>query len=388
MDVSQITHVKRGNIIEIASKPLFVEEACSGVDSQYALMAVAGVLLLLGNTKLIVSLITIVTVPIWAILGNLLRIYSIVIGLEFLGVDLSTGTTHTVLGLIVFMIAAWAHWSSVQLLVYLQESFLIRSSIPPRASLDTPIRRTDASAEKLNLGWAWLILPGCALLLMPAGGLGLYNHLRTRMPYISQDVADQFPGKGDLPLRFMDQTMVDYRTESRKERNLFGQHSHTWFYQGKLGRQSASLDFVFREFHPLWICYSASGWEEQGIKRITIDDFGKQEQWPYYEILLENKQNEYASVYFGFFDENGNQFDYDHTTLNGEDFQRPRTFLDIIKPPRDLGNPLLFQFQLLTTTNEPLAEEQLTSHRQQFKSLRDRIHSATSSKLGRIKLVK
>ena len=182
--------------------------------------------------------------------------------------------------------------------------------------------------------------------------------------------------------------MVDYRTESRKERNLFGQHSHTWFYQGNLGRQSASLDFVFREFHPLWICYSAAGWEERGIKRITNDNLGNQEHWPFYEILLENKQNEYASVYFGFFDENGNQFDYDPTTIIGEEFQRPRTFLDVIKPPRDLGNPLLFQFQLLTTTNEPLTEEQLTRHRQQFKSLRDRIHSVTSEKLSSIKLLK
>ena len=75
---------QKGNIIEITARPLFVEEACSGVDSQYALMAVAGGLLLIGRAGLVVSLITIVTVPLWAILGNLLRIYSIVFALEFL----------------------------------------------------------------------------------------------------------------------------------------------------------------------------------------------------------------------------------------------------------------------------------------------------------------
>ena len=63
MDLTQILHVRRGNIIEIASKPLFVEEACSGVDSQYALMAVAGGLLLVGRAGFLVSFLTTITVP-------------------------------------------------------------------------------------------------------------------------------------------------------------------------------------------------------------------------------------------------------------------------------------------------------------------------------------
>ncbi len=83
-------------------------------------MAVALVLLLIGRASVLVSVITIVTVPIWAILGNLLRIFSIVIGLDWLGIDLSHGTQHTILGLCAFMLAAWAHWSSVQFLNFVE----------------------------------------------------------------------------------------------------------------------------------------------------------------------------------------------------------------------------------------------------------------------------
>ena len=131
MDVTQILHLRSGNVIDILSKSLFVEEACSGVDSQYALMAVAGTLLLVGRAGLLVSLITIVTVPLWAILGNLLRIYAIVIGIEYLGVDLSVGALHTVLGLMAFSMAAWAHWSSVQFLNYV---FSFENECRPGAS--------------------------------------------------------------------------------------------------------------------------------------------------------------------------------------------------------------------------------------------------------------
>jgi len=46
LHILSILHIQNGNVIEIQSKSLFVEEACCGVDSQYALMAVAGVLLL------------------------------------------------------------------------------------------------------------------------------------------------------------------------------------------------------------------------------------------------------------------------------------------------------------------------------------------------------
>jgi exosortase len=113
MDLTQILHVRRGNIIDISSKPLFVEEACSGVDSQYALMAVAGVLLLLGRAGFWVSLLTIITVPIWAILGNLLRIYLIVIGLEWFSTDLSQGSIHTILGLLVLEFCSTAELHAI-----------------------------------------------------------------------------------------------------------------------------------------------------------------------------------------------------------------------------------------------------------------------------------
>jgi exosortase/archaeosortase family protein len=83
-------------------------------------MAVAGVLLLIGRASLWVSMATIVTVPIWAILGNILRIFAIVLGLEYWNLDLSEGTKHTLLGLVCFSMAAWAHWSSVQFLNFLE----------------------------------------------------------------------------------------------------------------------------------------------------------------------------------------------------------------------------------------------------------------------------
>lgn len=370
MDATSILHVKRGNVMEIASKSLFVEEACSGVDSQYALMAVAGVLLLLGNTGFIVSLLTIVTVPIWAILGNLLRIYSIAIGLEIFGIDLSVGHSHTLLGLIVFAIAAWAHWSSVQFLVYMQHRLFGAPEDTSPIAKEHVGSATVHEIDRYSISKSWFILPCIAILFMPAGFLGIYNHFRARMPSISNEIADRFLGEDDLPRVIEGQTRVGFAKETRTERNQFGQHSHIWTYQGNGGNQIVSLDFVFRDWHALWICYRGTGWRIEQIQRIDYDGAGKSPEWNYFEVIMSNGENEHGCLHFGFFDEIGLPFSYSGPIDDGP-VERPRTFLDVIKPPKDLNNSLLFQVQILSKSLDPIPESQILHQRKVFEKIRN-----------------
>lgn len=383
MDATNILHVKRGNVMEIASKQLFVEEACSGVDSQYALMAVAGVLLLVGNTGLIVSIITIVTVPIWAILGNLLRIYLIVVGLEIFGIDLSTGTSHTVLGLVVFIVAAWAHWSSVQLLIYLQ----LRFFSPELATGSYGVTNSAVVGHNsmgMMLSRGWLILPFVGVLLMPAGVLGIYNHFRARMPSISKDIADKFLSENDLPRVVLGQSRVGFSAETRTERNMFGQHSHVWTYQGDSGNQIVSLDFVFRDWHALWICYQSAGWTVSEIQKIDRDLSGNPLEWKYFQVLMSNDQNEFACLHFGFFNEDGQPYSYDGS-IEGDPVERPLTFLDVLSPPKDLNNSLLFQVQVLSKSLDPIPNTQIAHQRQMFEELRAIALNKSRPLLGNLK---
>lgn len=355
--------------MEIASKNLFVEEACSGVDSQYALMAVAGVLLLLGNTGVVVSLLTIVTVPIWAILGNLLRIYSIALGLELFRVDLSSGLSHTVLGLIVFAIAAWAHWSSVQFLVYMQLRLFGSTEDVSAIKKEHVGNAGTHETDGLSFVKYWLVLPLIGILFMPAGFLGIYNHFRARMPSISKAIADRFLGENDLPRLIEGQTRVGFATETRTERNQFGQHSHIWTYQGNGGNQIVSLDFVFRDWHALWICYRSSGWRTEKIQRIDFDENGNSLDWNYFQVIMSNGENEHGCLHFCFFDENGLPYSYQGPLEDGPT-ERPRTFLDVIKPPKDLNNALLFQVQILSKSQDPIPESQIIQQRRIFEKTR------------------
>ena len=379
MNITGILHVKRGNIIEILSKPLFVEEACSGVDSQYALMAVAGILLLIGRSSLIVSLITIVTVPIWAILGNLLRIYLIVIGLEIFGIDLSVGTSHTVLGLAVFMFAAWAHWSSVQLLIFLQlrlfpgTSSETQNQIFHDVSFDPKYVQTYPCGMKNT--W-WLMIPIAIAMLMPIGIFAVLRHHHKQVPTISDAIAELFPGEKDLPRVMDSQNRVYFRSESRSRRNLLGQHSRTWTYNGLLGLQVASLDMPFRGWHPLWECYLNAGWKRSGTTEIDVDDQGKPLEFPFFETTLENQEGDFGVLHFSLFDENGRPYgfsgNYDVLPQGNRFGSSILNFLTEDEPTRE---PLTFQFQLLSKTDSVARPEQISDFRRQYLRLRGLVYS-------------
>jgi len=374
MDVTQIIHVRSGNVIDIASKSLFVEEACSGVDSQYALMAVAGVMLLIGRAGLVVSLITIVTVPLWAILGNLLRIYSIVIGLEWFGVDLASGSSHTILGLITFSLAAWAHWSSVQFLNFMS----MRYSSPLAIAQKSPMQTLDGKPLSAMSHWT-LLFPALMLVMMPASFVGAIA-LHIPLPTVTPEISLALPLESDLPRSLYLSRRVRFSTADRvkDQAGLMGQHSRIWTYEMDDVSQNVSLDMPFRGWHALWLCYEATGWTVLSSNQIQIDSNGEPLTWPYFEINLQNQVGEFAVLHFALFDEEGKPFLFDlenvkNTALNRWSRSIFPNSIAFFKGERSPFDPLTFQFQIMSQSMEPATPELLQEYRKIFLDLRNAV---------------
>ncbi len=403
MDMAAIIHVQRGNIIEIASIPLFVEEACSGVDSQYALMAVAGVLLLIGRAGLVVSLITIVTVPLWAILGNLLRIVTIVIGLEWLAIDLSTGTQHTVLGLTVFLVAAWAHWSSVQLLNFLElrlaENGIYLTRWRSKESTtavetettnqSTVMAGSIASAKEAQsrVPFAALLVPALLLLLLPISYRAIDSRFRTLAPKMTKEVADRFPGRAAFPSNLGNQTLVDYKEESRNYRNRWGQHSHSWFFDGPLGSQIASMDMPFRGWHSLWTCYSSAGWTIESQRLVPWSNPVSGQEFPFYELVMRNQTGQLYALHFSLFDDQGNPHGYDGSLeqLGPSPNRAWRAVQELFKKQVTSDNqPSTFQVQLLSRLLDPNDPKSLDKLRLSYVELRQTLVTGSLPVIGEL----
>lgn len=379
MDLTQIIHVRRGNVIEVISKPLFVEEACSGVDSQYALMAVAGVLLLFGKAGFWVSLLTILTVPIWAILGNLLRIYLIVVGLEWFGVDLSSGTVHTFLGLSVFGFTAWVHWSSVQFLNYLQLVWFSQGeSYPEGNRVIEDKHRVRIGFEPMRL--AWLALPVSLFVFFPESVRAVIDyHSSPDLPNITLEDSERFPGRGALASNNESQ-VLNFHTVYRDRNDMLGQHSRIWEVQGDSGRMSVCLDFPFRGWHPLWECYINSGWNRMRSDLIESPDGG------FYESVLENDLGDLAILHFSLIDEDGRPYSYQGSVEFRQQASRwSNTLFGRERPGDRIGEPLTFQFQQIAYTSSAPSDEQLDNLRRRFLDHRIQIISGCKDALQTLK---
>ena len=96
---------REGNVILHAQGTFEVVQACSGLRSITALLMLGAVFgyFTLGSNFLR-TLLFVSAVPI-AVLVNILRVFSMVAALHFLGSDLTHGAPHTVLGIVVFGIA-------------------------------------------------------------------------------------------------------------------------------------------------------------------------------------------------------------------------------------------------------------------------------------------
>ena len=102
LDLMSLTHLREGTVIELPDRRLLVEEACSGVQSLFALFAMTGLYVVWHRRGFLHAMLLLVSAVGWAMFANLLRIGAIVIAAAQWDVDLSTGWQHEAIGFVAF----------------------------------------------------------------------------------------------------------------------------------------------------------------------------------------------------------------------------------------------------------------------------------------------
>lgn len=293
LDMLKIDHVREGVLIEIPGRTLFVEEACSGVQSLFSLVTMAAVLAVWNRRPVLWSLLLIVAAIVGAGATNILRTVSIVVGLERFEVDLLAEPQHTILGLIVFGLSlAWLA-SFDQLLSFFMSPIGAAGDFGPTANVwvrfwdrwIAPAREMPQTATAPDIAPTrdrgfWLA--GSVAAVLGAAGLWLSA---TRTDASLQSLAEKSPlptsplvsrlealNEQSLPEQIGDWRRVRYEHKARKVRSMFGDYSQTWCYEGPHGRVVLSLDFPFRGWHDLRECYEAIGWKVRSTESFAVRD--------------------------------------------------------------------------------------------------------------------
>lgn len=342
LDIIGTPHLATGNVLEVRTGKLFVDEACSGVDSLYALMAIALGLCVWQRCPTLQSLLILLSVPCWAWLGNVMRISLIAILLDRYGWDLSHGVGHTALGLGLFAISSFFVMATMSALDSLVSPFPIKSTTSgpfhdlynwlvcwpghdparPRSSSSSKnaVPTIDFSAipiRRIHVGLSSALFLIGVLSSMPLLGIGPWKRVSLQLPAYSVDEVKSHFTRELLPPVLMNMQCVAFDTTQRQTNSSFGEHSATWEYQSNTDHLTVSLDFPFPGHHALEGCYGFAGKRlMSSIREVETDGVSEASKIIIAEAHLQDELNEESLLNYSLFDLTGNPVRETSGTLN------------------------------------------------------------------------
>ena len=400
LDLVGILHLRQGTVLEIRSRQLFVDEACSGIDSLYSLIAISLLMMLWQQRPLIVGLCTLVTVPLWAWLGNVLRLLLIAVLLDRWQIDLSEGWPHTLLGLATFALSSLCLLCTLSGFAILFQRFSSRTmpddrqwhlfynaavcfpGQPPAVQDETdqyfgmsappPAKQTPAATRPLKQPPTWVTMTT----LFVVSALSLVVNLRStsrdwidgrssRLPHYTLTAVDQALGESDFPDTLQQAKRVRFHPDQRSPESFFGEYSRSWSYRDSRCEFVLSVDFPFRGYHPLWVCYTNAGHQIQGSPTsILMPNQANGERPHVVYVKLRDDIGNFSYLWFELFDREGQPVavkNYDQPEENAI-----WTRMKMVLSNTVARDPVSYQFQLYVPSSRELTEAELKEYAQIF----------------------
>ena len=331
-----VLHLLRGNTLQLSSKELFVDEACSGIVSLITIISAIAIYCVWLRRSLVHTLAMLTIGIAWTTLMNTMRIVSIAAALDWWGLDWSEGWQHTLLAIVLFIIslgvlkaidyflneffrpidAGWRLEDKTdrtigRRLMVFWDRWLANSESPDYA-FDTgrsasSSRGSAFKSEKLKANNTidtprrkslWMDKP-IALLSWPVLGIllvaGIMQPFIVKKGLVAKLDEATLPtalalNEADNPAKSLDRLkLVNFESAEREAFNIFGQFSRIWTYQDDVGRSYIlSFDFLFGpEWHELATCYRGSGWTISDYKVEPLSERAEDMAWPTNQMSLE-----------------------------------------------------------------------------------------------------
>lgn len=302
LDMLGVVHECPGTVIRCVGKSFGVEEACSGVQSFFALLCFAALIFAYFRRTIVHGCLLGAASVFWAVAMNTLRITIIPLAYVTMGVDLSHGLLHTLLGLSTMATGLLLLLSTDSLLILLVRQLGIFHSSRPKPVSSTGKQATEPSL--FSHAVVYIATPMLAVMFFVqvydiASSWGAYKH---EIDFFSSSVlVDLYESDG--PESIADWAKVAYSHEDRVRGADFGERSDVWTYDASDSSVILSLDQAFPGWHELTVCYTNVGWKLQ--KREVLEADG----WPIVLAEFSRTSGEQAILVYSMFDESGRPVD-------------------------------------------------------------------------------
>ena len=312
LDALGVAHVLSGNIIELPHAKLLVEEACSGINSFLLILAVGLFYLCWRRRSWGRILVCLPCALATVVLGNVGRITLGAWLQSRWNLNILSGWRHELVGLALVAGYVGFIWSLDALLEFIAER-LVEPPAPPRAApaagppepaLQTaPPAPPSAGGERR--GRRWRMAGGvCALLGVASLARG-YQHQRVQQaagPMAASASALRAGAVLTLPERIGGWTRQPAEAPQLRQVETAGICSQIWKYQqGALGA-TVALDYPFRGYHDVLVCYRLAGWN---LVQQQCRDGGGDARPAWMEVEMEQPPITWGALWFSTVDEQG-----------------------------------------------------------------------------------
>jgi len=305
LDVAHIAHATLGNVIDIPGKSLFIEEACSGVNSLFSVLSCTIFYLLWTKRRPFVWFVLLSSAPLWTLTANVGRVVTVVVLYTAWGIQADTGWLHDALGL--------ASFASAVVLVYCTERLLrfYAAVLPPELPtklLPTNLRDSaEPTAPKPSGDFATAKPIPSRFTAVAASLLILWQiplsfaHLRDYTENL-RGLKPPELGADYLAANRGAWTRQEFEMLHRVDGSIFGEHSQIWKYAGGAERTIVSFDYAFPGWHELSECYTGQGW---GIESRQVSE--PVDGRPGFVVMSMNHRptGRHGRVWFALFDKEG-----------------------------------------------------------------------------------
>jgi exosortase len=273
MDWMQIILVRDGNTVQLPGKALFVEEACSGINS-FILCNVFCLFWFLWQRRPLWWLcVSLPAVSVFVVLGNILRITICAAVYNRWQIDLLEGWRHETFGLVLLLGYCALALSLDQFMVFLL--YPADESIPGQAGQKTPAPTPFIAGERRSGPLLGFKFAGAILFFTVLGicGAQVLRHGRDALSPLPTIITMQ-ELKLSLPAN-----VAGWNLESTAgNANLLqttGVHTMNWLFRRGAMSAEVAVDYPFGGFHDVRLCYENNGWKVINEEYLKLPQTGE-----------------------------------------------------------------------------------------------------------------
>ena len=362
LDMLGVIHLPSGNVIELPQQKLLVEEACSGINSVLFTFAVGLFYLLWRRRPVWRILVCLPCTTAAVLLGNVIRI-TLGAWLEFRhGIDILSGWRHELAGMVLVVMYLALIVSLDQLLDFLTFPMgrKLMPSRPPEAPaaavpLPVPVRISAGLAPR------WARVAACAFAFLGLAELvrGAQHHYRQHVAFVMASKSALRDGATfTLPDQIGNWKRLNSAVPGHKVETQ-GIFSQIWQYQRGQAVASVALDYPFRGYHDVTICYTLQGWRITRQQRQAGQ--GTNSSMALMEVEMNKAPVSQGSLWFSTVDEQGHWME---TPVVG------RKVLERLQLTGRI-EPVSYRVQVLLTGYGPPAPAERDAARQLFEAARE-----------------